>query len=133
MNEISTEKLVADVKVLIADVEELIAATAGMAGDRVIELRERLERKLAQGKTALAECEKDLRERGEQAVGPKRGVRALIRPLKKSLDQHGRGPGQRQLTRHRRAEQHAERGELARLRHPQPPDDNSQAHPCARG
>jgi len=67
MNEISTEKLVADVKVLIADVEELIAATAGMAGDRVIELRERLERKLAQGKTALAECEKDLRERGEQA------------------------------------------------------------------
>lgn len=67
MNKIRTEKLVADVKVLIADVEELIAATAGMAGDQVIELRERLERKLAQGKTALAECEKDLRERGEQA------------------------------------------------------------------
>jgi len=61
MNEITTEKLVADVKVLIADMEDLIKATAGIAGDRVIELRERLESKLAQGKAALAECEKDLR------------------------------------------------------------------------
>lgn len=67
MAEITTEKLVADVKVLIADVEELIKATAGMAGDRVIEVRERLECKLAEGKAALAQCERDLRERGEQA------------------------------------------------------------------
>jgi len=67
MNEITTEKLVADVKVLIADMEDLIKATAGIAGDRVIELRERLESKLAQGKAALAECEKDLRGRGDQA------------------------------------------------------------------
>lgn len=67
MKEFTTEKLVADVKVLIADMEELIRATAGIAGDRVIELRERLESKLAQGKAALAECEKDLRERGGQA------------------------------------------------------------------
>ena len=47
--------------------EDLIKATAGIAGDRVIELRERLESKLAQGKAALAECEKDLRGRGDQA------------------------------------------------------------------
>jgi ElaB/YqjD/DUF883 family membrane-anchored ribosome-binding protein len=67
MNEITTEKLVADVKVLIADMEDLIKATAGIAGDRVIELRERLESKLAQGKAALAKCEKDLRGRGDQA------------------------------------------------------------------
>ena len=67
MKEITTEKLVADVKVLISDMEDLIKATAGIAGDRVIELRERLESKLAQGKAALAECEKDLRGRGDQA------------------------------------------------------------------
>jgi len=45
MNEISTEKLVANVKVLITDVEELLQATAGLAGDRMVELRERLKRK----------------------------------------------------------------------------------------
>lgn len=66
MNEISTEKLLRDVKVLIDDVEELLKATAGFAGDRVVELRERLQRKLAEGKAALAQCEQDLRQRSEQ-------------------------------------------------------------------
>jgi ElaB/YqjD/DUF883 family membrane-anchored ribosome-binding protein len=67
MDDISTERLVRDVKVLIDDVEELLKATVGVAGDRVIELRERLERKLAEGKAALAQCEIDLREHGAQA------------------------------------------------------------------
>lgn len=67
MNAISTEKLFADVKVLIEDVEELIKATGGQAGEQIVELRERLQRKLAEGKAALAAREKDLRQRGEQA------------------------------------------------------------------
>jgi len=49
--------------------DELIKETAGIASDRVIELRERVERKLAQGKAALANCENDLRERGRPANG----------------------------------------------------------------
>ena len=67
MSEIGTDRLFADVKVLLADVEELILATAGLAGDRVIELRERLQRKLAEGQAALAQCEADLRAQGEEA------------------------------------------------------------------
>jgi ElaB/YqjD/DUF883 family membrane-anchored ribosome-binding protein len=66
MNEISTDKLVADVKVLLTDVDELIAATVGMAGDRVVELRNRLERTLAQSRTAMVQWEKDLRQRSAQ-------------------------------------------------------------------
>ena len=65
MDEISSEKFVADVKVLIVDVEELLKATAGLAGERIVELRGRLERKVAEGKAALAQCEEDLCQRAE--------------------------------------------------------------------
>jgi ElaB/YqjD/DUF883 family membrane-anchored ribosome-binding protein len=67
MSDITTEKLIADFKVLIDDAEELIRATAGQAGERVTELREHLTRTIEEGRAALAACEKDLRERAEQA------------------------------------------------------------------
>jgi len=66
MNEVTTEKLIADVSVLIDDVEALIKETADQTGERVGALRERLQRTLEAGKTALADYEKDLLERGEQ-------------------------------------------------------------------
>jgi ElaB/YqjD/DUF883 family membrane-anchored ribosome-binding protein len=67
MNEISSEKLLADVALLIADTEELIKATAGQAGERIAELRQRLERKIVEGRAALLECERELRQQAEQA------------------------------------------------------------------
>ena len=42
----SKEKLVADLKLVVADTEELLRATAGQAGEKVAELRTRLEQRL---------------------------------------------------------------------------------------
>ena len=42
MTAANKEKLVSDLKVVIADTEELLRATTGMAGEKVGELRERL-------------------------------------------------------------------------------------------
>ena len=55
MSEITTNKLAEDFKVLIDDVEELMKATANQAGERIGDLRQRLEKKIDEGRTALAE------------------------------------------------------------------------------
>lgn len=67
MNQVTTEKLIADFKVLIDDVEELVKATASQPGALVAELRQRLEMKIEEGRRALAEGEKALREKVERA------------------------------------------------------------------
>ena len=41
-NELNTDKLVADLKRVVRDSEELLLATAGAAGDKAQEVRERL-------------------------------------------------------------------------------------------
>ena len=69
MNEIITHKLVADSKVLLDDLQELIAATAGLAGTRFAELRQSLERKIAAGRAELSACEKEWCEQAEPAKG----------------------------------------------------------------
>jgi len=58
MNEITGQKLAEDVKVLINDVEELLRATASETGERIVDLRRRLEQKLGECKTELAEQER---------------------------------------------------------------------------
>lgn len=55
MNEATTSKLAADFKVLIDDVEELVKATASQADACVGDLRQRLEKKIEDGRKALAE------------------------------------------------------------------------------
>jgi ElaB/YqjD/DUF883 family membrane-anchored ribosome-binding protein len=55
MNEVSGRKLAADFKIVMGDVEELIKATASQTGERVGDLRQRLERKIEDGRKALAE------------------------------------------------------------------------------
>lgn len=54
MNE-GTTKLSADFKVLIDDVEELVKATASQAGEGIGDLRQRLEKKIEDGRKTLAE------------------------------------------------------------------------------
>lgn len=66
--EASKEKLVADLKVLIGDTEEMLRATAGQAGDKVNAARERLQASVAAAKIKLGEAEEALRERGKQAA-----------------------------------------------------------------
>jgi ElaB/YqjD/DUF883 family membrane-anchored ribosome-binding protein len=55
MNEVTTTKFAADFKLLINDVEELVKATAGQAGERIGNLRQRLEKEIEDGRKALAE------------------------------------------------------------------------------
>jgi ElaB/YqjD/DUF883 family membrane-anchored ribosome-binding protein len=41
------QKLVSDMKVVVADAEEILRATAGVAGDKMGDLRERIRRAFA--------------------------------------------------------------------------------------
>jgi ElaB/YqjD/DUF883 family membrane-anchored ribosome-binding protein len=66
-SEVTMEKLIADFKVVISDAQQLISATASQAGERVVVLREHLVRRVEEAKDAMAQCEKELRERAEQA------------------------------------------------------------------
>ena len=48
------EKLMADLKMVIADAEELLRLTAGQAGDKTAELRLRMQARMEQAKDDLA-------------------------------------------------------------------------------
>jgi ElaB/YqjD/DUF883 family membrane-anchored ribosome-binding protein len=66
--ESSKEKLVADLKTLINDAEELLRATASQAGDKITFARQRIEQSLVEGKKSLADAEKVLFERSKEVV-----------------------------------------------------------------
>ena len=55
--EATSEKLVADLKTLIGDAEDLLKATANQAGEQVSALRRRVEKTLKEGKETLADAE----------------------------------------------------------------------------
>ena len=55
MNEVTREKLSADFKAVIGDVDELVKATSQQAGEKIVDLRERLGKKIEDGRKALSE------------------------------------------------------------------------------
>ncbi len=55
--EVSKEKLMQDLRVVVSDAEELLRATAGQAGDKVVAARERIQENLAAAKVRLAAAE----------------------------------------------------------------------------
>ena len=57
MTQVTKDKLIADVKLVIADTEELLRATAGTAGDKVADIRVRMQDHLAAAKIKLADAE----------------------------------------------------------------------------
>ena len=57
MTEVSKEKLVSDLKVVVADAEELLRATAGQTGEKVAELRSKIEGRLRNARATLAEAQ----------------------------------------------------------------------------
>jgi len=67
-NDVSKEKLVADLKVVVADAEELLRATASQAGEKVSAARERIQASLATAKVKLAEAERALLEKSKLAA-----------------------------------------------------------------
>jgi len=66
MSEVSKEKLIADVRLVIADTEELLRATAGQAGDKIADLRAKTQDRLAAAKIKLAEAEAAVVDRAKQ-------------------------------------------------------------------
>ena len=66
--EVNKDKLVADLKVVVADAEELLRATASQAGEKVSAARERIQASLATAKVKLGEAERAALERAKQAA-----------------------------------------------------------------
>jgi ElaB/YqjD/DUF883 family membrane-anchored ribosome-binding protein len=56
----SKDKLVGDLRNLVADAEELLKATASQAGDKIGVARQKIEQSLIEGKKALADAETTL-------------------------------------------------------------------------
>ncbi len=67
-NDVTKEKLVADLKVVVADAEELLRATASQAGEKVSAARERIQASLAAAKVKLTEAERALLEKSKLAA-----------------------------------------------------------------
>jgi ElaB/YqjD/DUF883 family membrane-anchored ribosome-binding protein len=62
------EKLVSDLKVVISDTEELLRATAGAAGEKVGDLRERLAIRLRDTKERIVDLEVALVDKTKAAA-----------------------------------------------------------------
>lgn len=67
-NEVSKEKLVQDFRLVIADAEELLRATASQAGEKVAAARERIQDRLHTAKIKLAEAEEAVLIRTREAA-----------------------------------------------------------------
>ncbi len=66
--DVNKEKLVADLKVVVADAEELLRATASAAGEKAAVARERIQASLATAKVKLTEAERALLEQSKLAA-----------------------------------------------------------------
>jgi ElaB/YqjD/DUF883 family membrane-anchored ribosome-binding protein len=64
----ATQKLVTDVKVLVADAQDLAKVTANQAGEKIAALRGKIEQTAADLKPRLNEAETALRERSNAAA-----------------------------------------------------------------
>jgi ElaB/YqjD/DUF883 family membrane-anchored ribosome-binding protein len=68
MTNSSKQKLVSDMKVVVSDAEEILRATAGVAGERMVDLRERIAERLRDAKLRLADAEAALVDKTKAAA-----------------------------------------------------------------
>jgi ElaB/YqjD/DUF883 family membrane-anchored ribosome-binding protein len=54
---VNKDRLIADLKVVVTDAEELLRATANQAGDKVSELRAKIQDNLVHARASLAEAQ----------------------------------------------------------------------------
>ncbi len=66
--DISKEKLMQDLQLVVADAEELLRATAGQAGEKVSAARVRIEESLGAAKQRLADTQDAMLEKTRQAA-----------------------------------------------------------------
>ena len=65
---VNTDKLMTDLRVLTADVEALLSATAGQAGDRIAAARARAEASLARASQQIEQAQLMLGEKATSAA-----------------------------------------------------------------
>ncbi len=68
MPQTTKDKLVTDFRLVVADAEELLKMTANQAGDRMAEVRARVQDHLHGAKQKLAEAESALRDKTREAA-----------------------------------------------------------------
>jgi ElaB/YqjD/DUF883 family membrane-anchored ribosome-binding protein len=68
-DQVTTDKLVSDLKVVIADAEELLRATASTAGEKVSAARAKMEDSVRTAKVKLAEAQDVMVDRAKAAAG----------------------------------------------------------------
>jgi len=66
--DISREKLASDLRIVIADAEELLRATAGQVGEKAVVARERIQESLRVAKDKLARAEDVMVDRTKAAA-----------------------------------------------------------------
>jgi ElaB/YqjD/DUF883 family membrane-anchored ribosome-binding protein len=66
MTDINRDKLIADFKVVVADAEELLRATANQAGDKAADLRAKIQVRLADAKLRIADAEAAVVDKAKQ-------------------------------------------------------------------
>ena len=74
MPNVSSDKLMQDLRAVVTDIEELLKATAGEASDEVAKARIRAEATLSNAKTRLMEAEREIAGRARGAVRRGRSV-----------------------------------------------------------
>ena len=64
----SKQKLVSDMKIVVSDAEEILRATAGVAGEKMVDLRERIGERLRDAKLRIADAEAALVDKTKAAA-----------------------------------------------------------------
>ena len=62
------QKLVSDMKIVVSDAEEILRATAGVAGEKMVDLREQIADRLHDAKMRLADAEAALVDKTKAAA-----------------------------------------------------------------
>lgn len=65
---VTRDKLVADLRMVVSDAEELLKLTAGQAGEKVAAIRDKVQKGLEQAKTKLVEIESKAVEKTKAAA-----------------------------------------------------------------
>jgi len=68
MSETSTERLMGDLRAVLEDAESLLTATAGQAGERVQQARERAKETVRAARERLADSQEELTRRAREAA-----------------------------------------------------------------
>ena len=64
----SKQKIVSDMKIVVSDAEEILRATAGVAGEKMVDLREQIADRLHDAKMRLADAEAALVDKTKAAA-----------------------------------------------------------------